>query len=33
VALIGAALAGVWGISLDDAATVTSSNATRVFQG
>jgi TatD DNase family protein len=33
VALVGAALAGVWGISLDDAAAATSANATRMFLG
>jgi TatD DNase family protein len=33
VALVGAALAGVWGISLDDAAVATSANATRMFLG
>ena len=32
VALVGAALAGVWGMSVDEAAAVTSANATRVFR-
>lgn len=33
VALVGAALAGVWGMTADDAAAVTSANAIRVFKG
>jgi TatD DNase family protein len=33
VALVGAALAEVWGISVEDAAAITSANATRVFKG
>jgi len=33
VALVGAALAGVWGIPIEDVAAITSSNALRVFRG
>ncbi|HLF43327.1 MAG TPA: TatD family hydrolase [Acidimicrobiia bacterium] len=33
VALVGAALAGVWGMAVDEVATITSANATRVFRG
>lgn len=33
VALVGAALAEVWGMGVDEAAAVTSANATRVFRG
>jgi TatD DNase family protein len=33
VALVGAALAEVWGMSVEDAAAITSANATRVFKG
>ncbi|HLF59550.1 MAG TPA: TatD family hydrolase [Acidimicrobiia bacterium] len=33
VALVGAALAGVWGSSVEEVAAVTSANATRVFRG
>ncbi len=32
VALVGAALAGVWGMDVDHVAAVTSANASRVFQ-
>jgi len=31
VALVGAALAGVWGLEVEQVARVTSANATRVF--
>lgn len=31
VALVGAALAGVWGLPLEDVASITSANAARVF--
>jgi TatD DNase family protein len=31
VSLVGSALAGVWGISVDEVAAITSSNAARVF--
>ena len=33
VALVGAALAGVWGMAVEEVATITSANATRVFRG
>ena len=33
VALVGAALAAVWGMDVDDTAAVTTANATRVFKG
>jgi TatD DNase family protein len=33
VALVGAALAGVWGLPVDEVAAVTTSNAERVFRG
>ena len=33
VALVGAALAEVWGLSVNDVADVTTANATRVFKG
>lgn len=33
VSLVGAALAGVWGMSVEEVAVVTSANATRVFRG
>jgi len=32
VALVGAALAGVWGMDVDEAAAITSANAARVFR-
>ncbi len=32
VPLVGAALAAVWGMDADDVATITTANATRVFQ-
>lgn len=32
VALVGAALAGVWGMDVEEVAAVTSANASRVFQ-
>ena len=31
VALVGAALAGVWGLEVEEVARVTSANAARVF--
>jgi TatD DNase family protein len=33
VPLVGAALAGVWGMAVEEVATITSANATRVFLG
>ncbi|MFZ0013742.1 MAG: TatD family hydrolase [Acidimicrobiia bacterium] len=33
VALVGAALARVWGMEVDDVARITTENATRVFRG
>jgi len=32
VALVGAALAGVWGLEVEEVARVTSANAARVFR-